>query len=127
LPGPQPQSKSPPSQTQNATPPLGLDAANVQIVEARGVLGNQALVLQLALPKPDPYSFSLFLPTLPGLVVALFGLWVAHRFTRSRDRRKEISDICASLNEAIDDVADVAISAWLETKEAERIKKIFET
>jgi hypothetical protein len=97
-------------------------AYNVQ-----GTIGEQQIVLKVEPPSTGMFSPSLYAPALPGVLVALFGLYVGHVLARSRDRRKEISDLCDSLKAVCDDAADAAVEAWLLESGPDRDLKIQQT
>jgi len=44
--------------------------------------------------------------------VALIGLFIAHRLSAGRDRRKEIGDLCARVKELVEVATDSAATVW---------------
>lgn len=69
----------------------------------------------------------LYLPAIPGVLVALAGLWIAHCLARSRERRKEISDRCDTLRDSAELAAECALAAWACPKGNKRKEKIQKT
>jgi hypothetical protein len=80
---------------------------------------NQTLTLQLEPRPPNWTDISVYAPTVPGLAVAILGLWIAHRFTMARDRRKEILELCEDTKAALGEAESACIKAWL-SPQAER-------
>lgn len=95
-------------------------------IEAEGILGRQPITLKVDLPPQSLFNPAIYAPAIPGVLVAAVGLWIAHRFTRSRDRRKEISDLCSDFSKAIDSAAEAAVAAWLEEDATKRPAKVSE-
>ncbi|UYO51671.1 hypothetical protein [Rhodopseudomonas palustris] len=57
----------------------------------------------------DPLVYA---PAIPGVLVALVGLLVAHWLSGHRDRRKELSDLCSDLKKVAEEAASLAMKAW---------------
>lgn len=68
-----------------------------------------------------------YAPAIPGIIVALFGLWAAHFLAQRRDRKKAISDLCESLKKIVADASSVAVDAWLEPRAEQRASGIAST
>lgn len=51
-------------------------------------------------------------PAIPGVIVALAGLLIAHALTKRRERRKEVAELCANLKKLADEAAIAAVNAW---------------
>lgn len=65
----------------------------------------------VATTKPSDIT-SLLIPTVPGVIVALLGLFVGHLLTRSRERREEVRDLCHSIKNEAAEAAEAAVKAW---------------
>ena len=75
---------------------------------------TSTITLQLSPPAPKSLAdLSIYAPAVPGVLVALAGLLIAHWLTTRRDRRKEVADLCAEIKKAADEAATAAMSAWL--------------
>lgn len=83
-------------------------AYNVQ-----GKIGNQSFSLSIEPPQKGWFDASIYAPTLPGIFVALAGLWVSHLLAAKRDRRKEVLDLCNSVKELLEEATKSAIEGWI--------------
>lgn len=81
-------------------------------------------VVQPARGLTDPL---LYAPAIPGVLVALIGLVAAHWLSGRRDRRKELSDLCAHLKEVAEEAATVAMKAWEVGAGDDRLEAIRDT
>ena len=63
--------------------------------------GTIACTVQVDLPHQNWTEVSIYTPVLPGVLVALAGLWISHWLTKKRERRKEIFELCALLKERV--------------------------
>ncbi|MGA0563657.1 hypothetical protein ACO2RV_14530 [Ancylobacter sp. VNQ12] len=70
---------------------------------------------------------SLYAPAIPGIAVAIIGLFVAHYLSRVRDRRKEVRDICDKLKDQAEKCVDVSALAWSELDGTKRASLVAET
>src|SRR6266536_1320366 len=80
----------------------------------------QAITIQLEPHPPSWTDFAVYAPTIPGLVVAVLGLWVAHKFAAARDRRKEILELKELTKETLVQAEEACTTAWLAAAGAER-------
>lgn len=69
-------------------------------------------IIQATPEKKDLTDLALYAPALPGVLVALAGVWFGHWLSQKRDRRKEISDACSEIKDLAGMAVDAAISAW---------------
>lgn len=77
--------------------------------------------------KNSLFDAGVYAPAIPGIIVALFGLWAAHFLAQRRDRKKAISDLCEALKKMVGDASTAAIDAWLEPNADERASGIAST
>lgn len=78
--------------------------------------------------KPNSLlSPTLYAPALPGIAVAIIGLFVAHYLSRVRERRKEIRDVCDRLKTQAEKCVEVSASAWAEADNTKRATMVAET
>jgi hypothetical protein len=68
----------------------------------------------------------LYAPAIPGVIVALLGLWIAHWLTARRDRRKEVLELCENVKAAVLEAETAGIGAWLSAPGADRTKTVRE-
>jgi len=64
---------------------------------------------------------------MPGVIVALFGLYAAHLLACRRDRRKSVEDLCAVIIEAAQKAVESAELGWLSEPGTERVTYILTT
>lgn len=88
---------------------------------------SRPIVIQLEMPRKDLLDFSIYAPTIPGVLVALVGLIIAHQLSLARDRRKELRDLCTELKKLADDAATSAMATWQMPKSDDRQKAVNET
>ncbi|WP_166295354.1 hypothetical protein [Bradyrhizobium sp. 2S1] len=81
---------------------------------------TQSFTIHLDQRPPSWTDLAVYAPTLPGLVVALFGLWVAHKFAAMRDRRKEILELRESTKDALMEAEEACVAAWITPQGADR-------
>lgn len=86
----------------------------------------QAITIQLDPRPPSWTDFAIYAPTIPGLVVAVLGLWVAHKFAAARDRRKEILELKELTKDALENAGEACTAAWLAAAGAERPSELIE-
>lgn len=85
---------------------------------------TQTFTVQLE-PRPPSWTDpSIYAPTLPGVVVAVLGLWVAHKFAAMRDRRKEFLELRDVAKDALDEAESSSSAAWLAPADATRPEKL---
>ena len=90
--------------------------ANSVTIDVAPSTTNQTFTLQLE-PRPQNWTdVSVYAPTFPGLAVAILGLWIAHRFTVARDRRKEILELCEDTKVALKEAESACTKAWLSSQ-----------
>jgi hypothetical protein len=89
-----------------------------------GSLGGQEIVLQWEAGHQDWQDFAIYAPAIPGVVVALLGLWISHRLTIAREQRKQLLDFCEQLKDQIDAAVHACTEAWLSDKGLERQRKV---
>ncbi|WP_145169736.1 MULTISPECIES: hypothetical protein [unclassified Sphingobium] len=77
--------------------------------------------------KNSLYDAGVYLPALPGMLVALFGLWAAHALAQRRDRKKAIADLCEALKKIAAEASAAAIDAWIESDPAKRASGVAST
>jgi hypothetical protein len=88
-------------------------------------VGGQAITLKITPPESSLLNPAFYAPALPGVAVAVLGLWLGHVLARSKDRRKEIADLCDKLKLAAAQPSDAAMEAWLDdTASPERPLKV---
>jgi hypothetical protein len=91
--------------------------ANSVTVEVPASSTQHTITLQLE-PRPLNWTdLAIYAPTFPGLLVAILGLWIAHRFTVARDRRKEILQLCEDTTSALMEAEAACVAAWLSSTE----------
>ena len=78
---------------------------------------QQTITLQLEPRPPQWTDLAVYAPTFPGLVVAILGLWIAHRLTVARDRRKQILELSEDAKDAVQEAEAACVSAWLSSIE----------
>lgn len=94
------------------------------IINIPGTVGTQPFVIHL-LPTPQQWTdFGIYAPAIPGLIVALLGLWIAHRLSVRRDRRKEILELCDAVKTAVGEAEQACALAWLAPQGPERLAAI---
>ncbi|MCC8954315.1 hypothetical protein H8B02_12870 [Bradyrhizobium sp. Pear77] len=84
----------------------------------------QTFTIQLEQRPPSWTDFAIYAPTVPGLVVAVLGLWVAHRFAVARDRRKEIADLKEFTKDALTAAQEACVAAWMASPEESWLEKL---
>lgn len=94
------------------------------IINVPGPPGSQPYVIQLLDQQHGWTDPSIYAPALPGVLVALVGLWIAHRLAWKRERRKEILQHKNVLQDVLTEVEAICNSAWLADPGAERMAKI---
>jgi hypothetical protein len=112
----------------------------VETAQAQGIGPNQTLrpgdqvkteagtvILHLEPSPKNVWDVSLYAPAIPGVVVALVGLLIAHWLSVQRDRRKELREICNELKTEADDAAKSALTAWRLGPVQERIEAVHDT
>jgi hypothetical protein len=77
--------------------------------------------------KNSLYDAGVYLPALPGMLVALFGLWAAHALAQRRDRKKAIADLCEALKKITAEASAAAIDAWIEPDPKKRASGVAST
>ncbi|MBR2270158.1 MULTISPECIES: hypothetical protein [Sphingobium] len=77
--------------------------------------------------KNSFYDPGVYLPALPGMLVALFGLWAAHALAQRRDKKKAVADLCEALKKMAAEASASAIDAWIEPDGAKRASGIAST
>lgn len=92
-----------------------------------GKIGEQVVQLEWTARKPDWSDPIVYAPALPGVLVALVGLWVAHRLTVARESRKALLELCEDLKKRVDEAATAANEAWLCAAGPDRDVKVKET
>jgi len=95
----------------------------------RIILRSPEVHVQVNVPekKNTVWDAGVYAPAIPGIIVAIFGLWAAHELAQRRDRRKSIGDLCESLKKIVGDASSAAIDAWLEPNASERAAGIAST
>ncbi|MCA1510250.1 hypothetical protein [Bradyrhizobium sp. NBAIM01] len=84
----------------------------------------QTIAVQLE-PRPTAWTdLALYAPTLPGVVVAVLGLWVAHRFAQIRDRRKEVLELKELAKSSLVEATEACTAAWLDAADDDRPAKL---
>jgi len=88
---------------------------------------SNRLVIQLQPPAShrllDPLIYA---PAIPGVIVALAGLAIAHYLTKRLDRRREANNLSLALQKSAQDAAKSAIHAWGTPKDDARQHLIFD-
>jgi hypothetical protein len=92
-----------------------------------GLRSGDTIVIKLPSDTKQLTDLSIYAPAIPGLIVALVGLYIAHRFSAYRDRRKELSELCSATKELADEAASSALRAWAQNVGNERLEAIQET
>ncbi|MHC1949622.1 hypothetical protein IF803_35380 [Bradyrhizobium sp. UFLA06-06] len=85
---------------------------------------TQTFTIQLEQRPPSWTDFAIYAPTVPGLMVAILGLWVAHRFAVARDRRKEIVDLKEFAKDALTAAQEACVAAWIASPDETRVEKV---
>ncbi|MBY0383256.1 MAG: hypothetical protein K2W78_15210 [Xanthobacteraceae bacterium] len=91
------------------------------------VQNGTVIQVQLVPAKPGVLDPQLYAPAIPGVIVALLGLWIAHCFSARRDFRKEVADCCSDLKGLVDEAFTAASKAWVADPGSDRIAAINET
>ena len=90
-----------------------LPMANAVNIDVQAGAAQQTITLQLE-PRPQQWTdISVYAPTFPGLIVAILGLWIAHRLTVARDRRKQILELSEDTKDAVQEAEAACVAAWL--------------
>ncbi|WP_454655026.1 hypothetical protein [Bosea beijingensis] len=89
-----------------------------------GKIGDQGVSLSVQMPKQNFANPAIYYPAIPGIAVALIGLWVGHVLTERRERRSEVSKLCEALKTAAEKATEVATQVWLANHSSERDLKI---
>ena len=98
-----------------------IDDATINIP---GILAVQPYVIHI-LPKAQDWNdFGTYAPAIPGIIVALLGLWIAHRLSVRRDRRKEILELCEDVKSAVGEAEQASARAWLTARGPERLPAV---
>jgi hypothetical protein len=99
-----------------------------QVIE-RIVVPSPPVNVQVNVPdkKSSLLDAAVYAPAMPGILVALFGLWAAHALAQRRDRKKSISDLCEALKKMVGVASSSAIDAWLEPVAADRVSGVAST
>jgi hypothetical protein len=87
--------------------------ANSVSVEVPASSTQHTITIQLEQKPLNWTDLAIYAPTFPGLLVAILGLWIAHRFTVARDRRKEILQLCEDTTAALMEAESACVAAWL--------------
>jgi hypothetical protein len=69
------------------------------------------------------FSAETYAPAIPGVVVALFVLFVSNFISGRRERRKELLSLCDNIEELIDAAVEAVSDAWVSQKE-DRVSKV---
>ena len=106
-----------------------IDSLSIAPVIERIIVPAPSVNVQVHVPekKSSLLDAAVYAPALPGIMVALFGLWAAHELAQRRDRKKAIGDLCESLKKIVIDASTVAIEVWLEPKASKRASGIAST
>jgi hypothetical protein len=78
---------------------------------------------QIIYLKPGPTNWadpSIYAPALPGVIVAILGLWIAHRLSMRRERRSEVLRLCDAVKGAAADTVAICTKAWMAAPGDER-------
>lgn len=87
------------------------------------------------LPAPNVYiqqpqkdhalaDLTTYAPAIPGVVVALLGLFASHKLSQWRDRDKAVIDLANDLKQTAEDAAAIAVDAWLDSNPGTRLIKV---
>lgn len=82
----------------------------------------QPYVIHLLPPSHEWTDPGLYAPAIPGVIVALLGLWIAHWLTTRRDRRKEVLELCENVKAAALEAENACAAAWLSEIGPDRAK-----
>ncbi len=74
---------------------------------------SQTYTVQLDRRPQDWTDAAIYAPAIPGVLVALLGLWIAHWLASKRDRRKEVLELCVSVKDTLIDAQEACTRAWL--------------
>jgi len=91
-----------------------------------GKIGEQAVQLEWSSQRPAWTDPLVYAPALPGVLVALAGLWLAHRLTLAREQRKALLELCDDVKARADEAAAAASEAWIYEPSPNRIVKVKE-
>lgn len=118
----------PMAQTAKALQPEETTKVPAPMIE-RVIVSAPPVNVQVHVPekKNSLLDAGMYAPALPGIIVALFGLWAAHELAQRRDRKKAISDLSEALKKIASEASSAAIDAWLEPKAANRAAGIAAT
>lgn len=92
-------------------------------LELKGHVGGQAVDVT-AHSSSDWLEPILYAPAVPGIIVALIGLWISHALTRRRERRKEILELCDFVKGKAEAAVDASTEAWLNAPGEHRLHKV---
>ena len=88
----------------------------------------QAPVTKVYIQQPQKEhalaDFATYAPAVPGVVVALLGLFASHKLSQWRDRDKAVIDLAVDLKETAEDAAGIAVDAWLDANPSTRLIKV---
>lgn len=95
-----------------------------------GTIGDSSVSLKLAPPKSSMLDMSVYAPAIPGVLVALVGVWLTSRLAQRRERRKEVLELCDKFEVKVDEALTAVDAAWhsqigynrdIETKKTKRL------
>ena len=94
------------------------------VINVPGPPGAQPYVIQLTNQSHGWTEPSIYAPALQGVMVALVGLWIAHRLAWRRERRTEILQHKKALQDLLSEVETICAAAWLAEPGPDRIANI---
>lgn len=92
-----------------------------------GLIDGRSVSLVWESTPPDWRDPLIYAPAIPGVLVALAGLWIAHWLTSKRERNKAKLDYCEQIKALVDDAVAASTEAWIREEGLERERKIKET
>jgi hypothetical protein len=93
----------------------------------RDLSGKPVLEVVQVKDQRDLSDPSLYAPALPGLIVAILGLWVAHWLTIRRERRKDLFALCDALEKLVEEAVAASNLAWTSPAGQARIEAVHDT
>lgn len=101
-------------------------ASDPLTIQVPASASGQSFTIHFEPKAQDWRDPALYAPAIPGVIVALLGVWLVHRLTLQRDRRKEIVELCNATKDAAATAEAACIAGWLSTVGDERTAAILE-
>lgn len=84
------------------------------------------IIIQNA-PQRGVWDLANYAPAIPGVIVSILTLFLAHHLALKKEKRKEKLEMCENIKKIADDAVTAAIDAWNCVPGEDRRIKIFTT